>query len=61
MAHSVHMERSIHEMLKDAPHMNDSDSVVHSGTEANNSTSPPFRSPANSLPIRNHSGKFCHL
>lgn len=26
------MERSIHEMLKDAPSLNDSDSAVHSGT-----------------------------
>lgn len=26
------MERSIHEMLKDAPSLNESDSAVHSGT-----------------------------
>lgn len=26
------MERSIHEMLKDAPVLNDSDSAVHSGS-----------------------------
>ena len=26
------MERSIHEMLKDVPSLNDSDSAVHSGT-----------------------------
>lgn len=26
------MERSIHEMLKDAPSLNDNDNVVHSGS-----------------------------
>lgn len=36
------MERSIHEMLKDAPSLNDSDTAVHTGTPpphtVNNST-----------------------
>lgn len=56
MAHSVHVERSIHEMLKDTPSMNESDNAVHTGTEAS-SSSPPF-APPNSLPLRNHSGKL---
>ena len=29
---SPRMERSIHEMLKDAPSLNESDGAVHSGT-----------------------------
>lgn len=37
------MERSIHEMLKDAPSLNDSDSAVHSGT-------PPPHVPNNNRP-----------
>ncbi|CAD7093425.1 unnamed protein product [Hermetia illucens] len=47
MAHSVHSERSIHEMLKDTPPMNESTSAIHSGTEPK-----PFKAP-NSLPLRN--------
>lgn len=52
MAHSVHSERSIHEMLKDTPPMNESASAIHSGTEPRN------YKPPNSLPLRNISGKF---
>uniref|UniRef100_A0A0K8TMD7 Putative arfaptin n=1 Tax=Tabanus bromius TaxID=304241 RepID=A0A0K8TMD7_TABBR len=47
MAHSVHPERSIHEMLKDTPPMNESASAIHSGTE------PRSFKPPNSLPLRN--------
>lgn len=53
MAHSVHTERSIHEMLKDAPPMNESTSAIHSGTEARS-----FKPNNLSLPLRNHSGKL---
>ncbi|XP_014103448.2 arfaptin-2 [Bactrocera oleae] len=49
MAHSLHTERSIHEMLKDTPPMNESGSAIHSGTEGR-----PFM-PPNSLPLHNHS------
>lgn len=52
MAHSLHTERSIHEMLKDTPPMNESGSAIHSGTEGR-----PFM-PPNSLPLHNHSGLF---
>lgn len=46
MAHSSHSERSIHEMLKDTPPMNESSSSIHSGTEGR-------IKPPNSLPFRN--------
>lgn len=50
MTHSVHAERSIHEMLKDTPPMNESGSAIHSGTEGRQ------YKPPNSLPLRtNHS------
>lgn len=50
MTHSVHAERSIHEMLKDTPPMNESGSAIHSGTEGRQ-----FK-PPNNLPLRsNHS------
>ncbi|XP_061399576.1 arfaptin-2 [Musca vetustissima] len=55
MAHSVRVERSIHEMLKDAPSMNESDNAVHTGTEDSSSCPPPFKSPPTSLSLRNHS------
>lgn len=55
MAHSVHVERSIHEMLKDTPSMNESDNAVHTGTEASSSCT-PFKAPPTTLPLRNHSG-----
>jgi len=52
MAHSSHPERSIHEMLKDTPSMNESNSAIHSGTEPRGLKHP------NSLPIRNASGIY---
>lgn len=52
MAHSSgHTERSIHDMLKDTPCMNDSNSAIHSGIEGR------VKHP-NSLHIRTNSGKF---
>lgn len=52
MAHSSsHSERSIHEMLKDAPPMNESNSAIQSGIEGR------VKHP-NSLHIRTSSGKF---
>lgn len=51
MAHSSHSERSIHEMLKDTPPMNESNSAIHSGIEGR------IKHP-NSLPFRNNSGLF---
>lgn len=54
MAHSSsshHSERSIHEMLKDTPPMNESNSAIHSGIEGK------IKHP-NSLPFRNNSGEF---
>ncbi|CAD6991190.1 unnamed protein product [Ceratitis capitata] len=57
MAHSLHhTERSIHEMLKDTPPMNESGSAIHSGTEGR-----AFM-PPNSLPLHNHSAPAtpCH-
>lgn len=50
MAHSSsHSERSIHEMLKDAPPMNESNSAIQSGIEGRHPTS---------LHIRTNSGKM---
>lgn len=57
MAHSSsshHSERSIHEMLKDTPPMNESNSAIHSGIEGRVNKQHP-----NSLPFRNNSGEFC--
>lgn len=52
MAHSSgHTERSIHEMLKDTPSMNESNSAIHSGIEGR------IKHP-NSLHIRTNSGEF---
>lgn len=51
MAHSSHSERSIHEMLKDTPPMNESNSAIHSGTEGR------IKHPSN-LVFRNNSGLF---
>ena len=45
---SPRMERSIHEMLKDAPSLNESDSAVHSGT-------PPPHVPNNNRSKENQS------
>ncbi|XP_055697724.1 arfaptin-2 [Phlebotomus papatasi] len=46
-----HSERSIHEMLKDTPSMNESNSAIHTGTEPRG-----FRpNHPNSLPLRNAS------
>lgn len=54
MAHSSgHTERSIHEMLKDTPSMNESNSAIHSGIEGR------VKHP-NSLHIRTNSGKSTH-
>lgn len=53
----MRVERSIHEMLKDTPSMNESDNAVHTGTEDSSSCTPPFKSPPTSLPLRNHSGE----
>lgn len=54
MAHSsAHTERSIHEMLRDTPSMNDSNSAIHSGIEGR------VKHP-NSLHIRTNSGKLFH-
>ena len=50
MAHSSHSERSIHEMLRDTPTMNESSSAIHSGTEP--------RIKPNSLALHNISGSF---
>lgn len=50
MAHSSHSERSIHEMLKDTPPMNESNSAIQSGIEGRIKQS-------NNLPFRNNSGK----
>lgn len=50
MAHTSHSERSIHEMLKDTPPMNESNSAIHSGTD-------PRHKHPNNLPLRNMSGK----
>lgn len=65
-------ERSIHEMLKDTPSMNDSCGAVHTGTEGGSlslglglsgsssshsiGTGIPLSTSSN-LPLRNHSGK----
>lgn len=49
MAHTSHSERSIHEMLKDTPSMNESNSAIHSGTGLKH---------PNSLPLRNVSGIY---
>jgi len=65
-------ERSIHEMLKDTPSMNDSCGAVHTGTEGGSlgigiglsgsssshsiGTGIPLNASSN-LPLRNHSGK----
>lgn len=55
MAHSSsHSERSIHEMLKDTPPMNESNSAIHSGIEGR------VKHP-NSLPFRNNSGKLRNI
>lgn len=53
MAHSSShtTERSIHEMLKDTPSMNESNSAIHSGFETR------VKHPS-SLHIRNNSGRF---
>lgn len=51
MAHTSQSERSIHEMLRDTPSMNESNSAIHSGTE------PRLKHP-NSLPLHNISGKL---
>lgn len=52
MAHSSsHSERSIHEMLKDAPPMNESNSAIQSGIEGR------VKHP-NSLHIRTNSGMY---
>lgn len=52
MAHSsAHTERSIHEMLKDTPSMNESNSAIHSGIEGR------AKHPS-SLHIRTNSGMF---
>lgn len=50
MAHSSHSERSIHEMLKDTPPMNESNSAIQSGIEGR-------MKQTNNLPFRNNSGK----
>lgn len=51
MAHSSsHSERSIHEMLKDTPPMNESNSAIQSGIEGR------VKHP-NSLHVRTNSGK----
>lgn len=42
---------SIHEMLKDTPTMNESNTAIHSGTE------PRLKHP-NSLPLNNISGTY---
>lgn len=52
MAHSSgHTERSIHDMLKDTPSMNESNSAIHSGIEGR------VKHP-NSLHIRTNSGEL---
>lgn len=52
MAHSSsHSERSIHEMLKDAPPMNESNSAIQSGIEGR------VKHPS-SLHIRTNSGMY---
>lgn len=54
MAHSsAHTERSIHEMLRDTPSMNESNSAIHSGIEGR------VKHP-NSLHIRTNSGKLIY-
>lgn len=50
MAHTSQSERSIHDMLRDTPSMNESSSAIHSGTEHR------IKHP-NSLPLHNISGK----
>lgn len=53
MAHSSsHSERSIHEMLKDAPPMNESNSAIQSGIEGR------VKHPPRDLHIRTNSGKY---
>lgn len=53
MAHASQSERSIHEMLKDTPPMNESNSAIHSGIEGRVKQT-------NNLPFRNNSGEWCN-
>lgn len=52
MAHTSQSERSIHEMLRDTPSMNESSSAIHSGTEHHRIKHP------SSLTLHNISGKW---
>lgn len=55
MAHSSgQSERSIHEMLKEEPCMNESNSAIHSGFETR------IKHP-NSTHVRTNSGKYFYL
>lgn len=56
MANSTQSERSIHEMLKDTPSMNESNNSVHSGTtEAASSRATP-KNPPTTLALKSISG-----
>lgn len=55
MAHSSNIpERSIHDMLRDTPSMNESNSAIHSGFEGR------VKQPT-SLPLRNNSGSIIFI
>lgn len=58
MSRSVQVERSIHEMLKDTPSMNDSENAVHTGSEPSSSCI-AFKHPPTTLSITDHSGIYC--